>query len=275
MFIKKFASFQLKFLFLVNIPSHSITFCINGYCFVKEWNFPVDKILYTCILAACMKVINKNLYTPFRDQVYDKLRNKIIFKGWKSGTILSEGELAKLFGISRTPIREAIRRLESEGLVKVIPKKGILIPGIEKKDVEEIFELREILHCYAIKKALKNITDKDIRQLEKIIDRAGKYIKRNNNKRLVELSIQFHNFILGLASNQRFIEVDHYLRTHMIRYSSELFGPKEGKYIGWEGHRQIIDALKKKDEVLACKSMRDHFKKGKELLLGRESSIFE
>jgi len=220
-----------------------------------------------------MKSVNRNTYAPFRDQIYEKLRNKIIFRGWGSGTILSEGELAKSFGISRTPIREAIRRLESEGLIRVIPKKGILIPKIQKKDVEEIFELREIIYSYAIKKAVENVTPRDIGRLEKIVKRAEMYIKGNNNASLVHLSMQFHELILGLAGNKRFLEIDRILKAHIIRNSSELFDANERKRIGWEGHKEIVAAIKKRNKKLACEKMREHFEKGKELLLGKMNPV--
>ena len=100
-------------------------------------------------------------HTPYRYQIYEKLREKIVYKGWKSGTMLSEGDLAKSFGTSRTPIREAVRQLEAEGLVKVIPKKGILISTINEKDIKEKFDNAGVNFSVCFDKA-NNFENSDI-----------------------------------------------------------------------------------------------------------------
>ncbi len=220
-----------------------------------------------------MLALKRDVYTPFRDQIYEKLRNKIILGDWEPGSILTEGELAKTFGVSRTPVREVIRQLESEGLIKVIPKKGILIPQIEEKDVEDIFELREIIYSYAVKKAIDNVTTRDITKLEQIVKAAEKFKRENETGKLVGLSQRFHECILGLAGNKRFLEVDKALRAHFTRYSAKLFDVEERKQIGWSGHREIVAALKKKDKKLACQKMKEHIEQGKKLLLNKRSPI--
>lgn len=213
--------------------------------------------------------MNRRDYTPIRYNIYEKTREKIVYKVWEPGTILSEGELAKLFGTSRTPVREAIRQLETEGLVSVIPKKGILIPKIKEKDIEDISELLEIIHCRAITKAVDRVTPKDIKRLENIIQEAERYIDNKNKiNRLTSLGMQFNELILKLAGNNRFIEVDKQIRAHLVRFTIELFDDRERRKTGWGLRKDILGALKKKDKKLAEEKMREFYRRGEKYLLG-------
>jgi len=207
-------------------------------------------------------------HTPLRYRIHQKIRDKIIYKVWKSGTILSEGELAKSFNTSRTPVREAIRQLETEGLIRVIPKKGILIPEIEDKEIEDISELLEIIHCRAVEKAVEKVSPKDIERLEKIIAEADNYIgKKTKINKVIALGIQFSELILKCSGNKRFLEIDKQIRGHMIRFTSELCDDEDRSKIGWNTRKEIVAALKKKDKRLAGLKMRKHYQKGKKFLL--------
>ena len=206
-------------------------------------------------------------HKPFRYQIYQELREKIIYKGWKAGTILSEGKLAKSFGISRTPIREAIRQLETDGLVKVVPKKGILIYKINEKDIKDITELLEIIECRAIEKTIDSITPRDIELLDKIVTKAELYIKKNSIKKLIFLYIQFHEMIIQLSGNKRSLEVSKQLRAHLIRFIAVLLENKERRDSGWKSRREILNAIKNKNKELALKKLKEHYKRGERYLL--------
>lgn len=206
-------------------------------------------------------------HTPYRYQIYKKLRQKIIYKGWKSGTVLSEGDLAKSFGTSRTPIREAIRQLETEGLVKVIPKKGILISTISEKDIKDISELLEIIECRAVEKIIDQGASKEIERLEDIINEVDKYNEKEKANELISLYIQFHETIIELSGNAKFVVINKQLRAHLIRFIAELHENKERRDMGWKSRKDILAAIKKGDKRLALNKLRAHYRRGEKYLL--------
>lgn len=113
------------------------------------------------------------------------------------------------------------------------------------------------------------------KKLERIVKVAEKLNKKNETKKLVRLSQKFHEYILGLSGNKRFLEIDKGLRAHFTRYSTELFDVEERKQIGWSGHREIVAALKKRAKKLACQKMKEHIEKGRELLFNGKGPFFK
>lgn len=207
--------------------------------------------------------LKKNSYFPFRNQIYEKLKAKILSNALAPGTIVTENELARMFGTSRTPIREAIRHLQSEGLIEVIPKRGMLISRINPDELEKINELREIIHCHAIAKGILNITQADLNRIEKILEKAEDLLKsKDNAAKLAPLSIQFHQCILKMAGNNLFLTVDQYIGTQIKRYMVDLFSFEEGARTSWRHHREIVEAIKQQDAKLACQKMQEHIRWG-------------
>jgi len=208
--------------------------------------------------------IDINSYVPYRDQVYEKLKAKILSSALAPGTIVTENELARMFGTSRTPIREAIRHLQSEGLIDVIPKKGMVISRIDPDKLAEINELREIIHCHAICKGIPNARQADMDAIEKILEKAEKLLKgkKNNAPKLAPLSIEFHQCILKMAGNNLLLTVDEYIGTQSRRYMMDLFSFDEGAHTAWRHHREIAEAIKQRDTALACQKMQEHIRWG-------------
>ncbi|SEM24110.1 DNA-binding transcriptional regulator, GntR family [Syntrophus gentianae] len=207
--------------------------------------------------------LNKKSYVPYRDQIYEKLKAKILSNVLAPGTIVTENELAQMFGTSRTPIREAIRHLQSEGLIEVIPKKGMLISRMNPDEVAKINELREIIHCHAIAKGILNVTQADLNRIEKILNKAEDLLKgKDNAAKLAPLSIQFHQCILKMAGNDLFLAVDQYIGTQIKRYMVDLFSFEEGASTSWRHHREVAEAIKQQDARLACQKMQEHIRWG-------------
>jgi GntR family transcriptional regulator, rspAB operon transcriptional repressor len=206
--------------------------------------------------------INVKAYAPYKDQIYKRLKAKILLNELHPGSLLTENGLAQSFGTSRTPIREAIHQLQSEGLVEVIPKKGIFVTSMDPKDVEDINEIREVIHCHAIKKGIDRIRPSDIVRFKEMLEKAEGLIRDRKVSRLVILSMHFHRLILKLARNKRLIELDSVLRNYRVRYSVELYNMEEGMETAWRGHRQIVEALEKRDADLACRLMGEHIRWG-------------
>jgi|YelNatPaOPRAMG01_1025707.scaffolds.fasta_scaffold01625_19 DNA-binding GntR family transcriptional regulator len=192
------------------------------------------------------------------DEVYEKLKKYIFLGKIKVGELETERGLAERFNMSRTPIREAILRLEKEGLVTVIPREGILIGSLNRFDLKEIFEIRRLLENFSAEKLARIKSDLDLNKLEKIIINSRKKIIKKNYVGFVDLDREFHSTIASLTKNRyilRFLED--------IRDVMNLSGIK-ALTKSWDyeqvikEHTDILDAIKKKDPISAKKAMDRH-----------------
>ncbi|WP_448590299.1 GntR family transcriptional regulator [Thermodesulfobium sp.] len=192
------------------------------------------------------------------DEVYEKLKKYIFLGKIKVGELETERGLAERFNMSRTPIREAILRLEKEGLVTVIPREGILIGSLNRFDLKEIFEIRRLLENFSAEKLARIKSDLDLNKLEKIIINSRKKIIKKNYVGFVDLDREFHSTIANLTKNRyilRFLED--------IRDVMNLSGIK-ALTKSWDyeqvikEHTDILDAIKKKDPISAKKAMDRH-----------------
>jgi len=192
------------------------------------------------------------------DEVYEKLKKYIFLGKIKVGELETERGLAERFNMSRTPIREAILRLEKEGLVTVIPREGILIGSLNRFDLKEIFEIRRLLENFSTEKLARIKSDLDLNKLEKIIINSRKKIIKKNYVGFVDLDREFHSTIANLTKNRyilRFLED--------IRDVMNLSGIK-ALTKSWDyeqvikEHTDILDAIKKKDPISAKKAMDRH-----------------
>ncbi len=191
-------------------------------------------------------------HLTLREKIYNALIEAILKKELKPGERVTELELAKKFGISRTPIREAFRRLESEGFLTIIPRKGAIVSEINEKRVVEFYEVKGILESYAGKLALKYITDDDIKELENINNQLRKIALSNSKeelKRFIDIHNKFHERFVVISRNQLLIEllknlVNKFSKFRiMVAYSTMLIDIVEE-------HDEIIDAFKKRDPNL-------------------------
>ncbi len=203
-------------------------------------------------------------YLSLKDRVYQNIKYQILIGYLKPGIRLLEEELAKAMNISRAPIREAFNRLEKEGFVTIIPRKGAAVSMITVQTIEDIFEIRENLESLAIKNSLGKIS---MENLEKIGNQFKKFMDKptNEENRMQYLSLdkRFHNLLIEHCGNKKLIEILSNLQEqiHWIRNISL-------KKITFSGsineHLSIIDALKENDEELVIKSLLKHLKRAKE-----------
>ncbi len=186
------------------------------------------------------------------EKIYNLIVESILKKEVKPGERLTELELAKKYGISRTPIREAFRKLQTEGFIKVIPRKGAVVAEITEERIVEFYEVKGVLEAYAGKLALKYITDKDIQDLERINNELEKIALSNSKeeiKKFIDIHNKFHERFVEISRNQVLIEtlknlVQKYSKFRiMVAYSTMLIDIVNE-------HKEIIEAFKKKDEKL-------------------------
>ena len=147
--------------------------------------------------------LNLDEYKPLRDVVFENLREAIVEGGLKPGQRLMEVQLAEQLGVSRTPVREAIRKLELEGLVVMIPRKGAYVANMSLKDVIDVLEIRASLEGLAASLAAERITDEDIKKLENIVEEFKNSINELDVEALLRKDVEFHECICKATNNKK------------------------------------------------------------------------
>lgn len=201
--------------------------------------------------------IGENAYLPLRDVVFQTLRQAILKGELQPGERLMEIKLAEALGVSRTPIREAIRKLELEGLVVMIPRKGAAVANITEKDTKDVLEVRRTLEMFAVEVACDRITEEQISRLEE----AAKEFEASKGAdliRIAETDMKFHEIIYEATWNDRLMQMLNNLRENMYRYRIEYL--KDPHYYDSlvNEHRQILEAIKTGDKETARVCMRNH-----------------
>lgn len=196
--------------------------------------------------------VNENEYLPLRDVVFNTLRQAILRGEFKSGERLMEIQLANKLGVSRTPIREAIRKLELEGLVIMIPRKGAEVADITEKSLRDVLEVRKALEELAVQLACEKITQEELEELEKAGENFKKVLKRSKDiTEVAEADVRFHDVIYMATDNQKLIHLLNKLREQMYRYRVEyLKNPDVHEQLTQE-HEEIVYHIKRREKVEA------------------------
>ena len=196
-----------------------------------------------------------------RGRVFQKIREDILTGVYKEHDELREVSIGEELGVSRTPVREALRQLELEGLVTIVPNKGAYVKGITKKDVHDIYKIRSLLEGLCAKWATEHITDQQIEELEEIVLLSEFHLKKQGQgkaKQVSDLDGKFHK-VLYEASNSRILEhvlSDFHKYVKMARTMS--VGEKERAEKSIDEHRAILEAIRKKDANLAEQLANQH-----------------
>lgn len=155
---------------------------------------------------------------PLKELVYLELKHKILTGEIASQTRLMEIDLSEKMNVSRTPIREAIKRLADDGLVKVEPRRGAYVANISIKDMLDVFEVREDMEGFVAKLASERITDEQKVELEKIAAEYAVAIKHPDKETIIELDEKFHNFIVDCCNNDTLSELINYVQELSLRF---------------------------------------------------------
>ena len=197
-------------------------------------------------------------YLPLRDVVFNTLRQAILRGEMEPGERLMEIQLSQKLGVSRTPIREAIRKLELEGLVIMIPRKGAEVAHITEKDMRDVLEVRSTLEELAVTLACKNVTPDKIEALKaanKVFESA---IISKDVVNIVDADVSFHDIIYAMTDNQRLIQIINNLREQMYRYRLEYVKDARTHSILISEHNDIIQKLQDKNVEDAKTVVRQH-----------------
>lgn len=200
-------------------------------------------------------------YMPLRDVVFHTLREAILHGELKPGERLMEIKLANRLGVSRTPIREAIRMLELEGLVIMVPRKGAQVAQITEKDLNDVLEVRLGLEELAVKFACRRITPAQVEQLEQAarnFEHVVETMAPDDITALAEADVKFHELIYQATDNQRLVQLISNLREQMYRYRIEYLKDVEIRRSLIREHDAICEALKNGDFEKACEYTFEH-----------------
>ncbi len=205
-----------------------------------------------------LKIMESDEYLPLRDVVFKTLRQAILKGDMEPGERLMEITLANKLGVSRTPIREAIRKLELEGLVHMVPRKGAIVASISEKDMKDVLEVRVTLEELAVKLAIQNMEEPDIDQLRRAAKKFESAVIARDIVDIVEADVMFHDVIYNRTNNGRLIQIINNLREQMYRYRLEYVKDARTHSILISEHQDIITALEKRDVDEAKNAVRQH-----------------
>lgn len=198
-------------------------------------------------------------------QVYHKVRDAILRGELVPGEPLSENALAERFGISRTPVREALQILAREGYIEALPSRGYLVPRLTIDDLREVFELRESLEGMAARYATLRGTDAEIAELERICQQ---YEQLNHFEERARIGTEFHLRIVAMARNRRLAELIHSINGQIVLARRSALGSVAGRQEeAIVEHRAILDAIRSRDPDLAEQQARTHVRISYEALL--------
>jgi len=214
---------------------------------------------------AMRKTIEKHL--TLREKILETIRDAISSGALKPGERVAEPDLADRFGISRTPIREAFRQLESEGYLTVIPRKGAVVISFSSKEVDEFYAIKSILEGYAAHCACKNLTEKEIDKLTAINEKLCQLAEEGDIKHFFKIHNDFHELFRKAADNQKLDEMITGLveKFQRMRYAS-LSNPGRMQISVLE-HNKIIEAFRARNAELAEQLVRKNAEYGGRVLM--------
>ena len=210
-------------------------------------------------------------FLPLRDVVFNTLRQAILTGELKPGERLMEIHLADQLGVSRTPIREAIRKLELEGLVTMIPRRGAEVAQITEKSMNDVLEVRRAVDALCVELACERITEEELQRLSEACDafaeEAKKCEKEKDVKLLAQKDVALHDIIVQATGNQRLIQLVNNLSEQMYRYRFEYLKDFSQHEKLVEEHRIIYENIVKKNRETACEAARLHIDNQKKAII--------
>ena len=210
---------------------------------------------------------------PVREMAYEFLKSSVLSGHFNPGERLTEEHLAKKLGVSRTPVREALHKLESEGLIKPLETRGFIVSRDSKDEVEELFELRAILEGYALRIISERISEEDLKQLGRLIAGAEDGLRRKRMEEVFKWNTKFHDMLHGIVvDKKRLHRLLVNIRKYVLRYRRDTLQYPDGGKRAVDGHRKILLALRLRDPDLCERMMREHIQEAK---VDAEQFLFE
>ena len=211
--------------------------------------------------------VTMNEYLPLRDVVFNTLRQAILRGELKPGERLMEIQLANKLGVSRTPIREAIRKLELEGLVLMIPRRGAEVAEITEQNLRDVLEVREALEELSVKLACEHATQAQIEEMKQAAQVFKESLSGDDVTRIAEADVAFHDAINMATDNQKLIQILNNLREQMYRYRMEYLKDRQSHSVLVREHEVILNALCARDAEKALDVTITHIERQRDHIL--------
>ena len=201
------------------------------------------------------------------EHVFESLKHSIVRGKISPGEWLVESHIAETLGISRTPVREAIHKLEREGLIERQPRGGFTVLGFKRDDIEETFGIRSVLEGYAARLAAVKHSAQELEDLENKIDEFQNALDRKNMNLLPAINTEFHDLLYSLSKSPKLINMINGLRDQIYRYRQMIL--KERKFASTSNldHKKMLTYIRKRDAEGAERLVREHILRGQEMVL--------
>lgn len=212
---------------------------------------------------------NMDEFLPLRDVVFNTLRQAILTGELKPGERLMEIHLANKLGVSRTPIREAIHKLELEGLVTMIPRRGAEVSQITEKSMQDVLEVRRALDALCAELACDRITDGELEKLRLACETFESAVRTKDTKKIAQADVALHDIIVCATGNQRLIQLVNNLSEQMYRYRFEYIKDAGQHETLIAEHRIIYESLVAKDKQTAAAAAKTHIDNQEKAIIRR------
>lgn len=218
-------------------------------------------------MAGHLQPIKLDSYKPLRELVCENIRQAIIDGTFSPGERLMEIQLADEMGVSRTPVREAIRKLELEGFVVMIPRRGAYVADISIRDITEIYEIRTCLDVLSAGLAAERITDEELEALNRLLVEIGQYIAENNMEKIVEADTAFHDILYQASRNERLRSIINNLREQLTGIRGRSMSYPGRLVETMDEHRALVDSIAARDVERAQNAARVHIENAEHTLM--------
>lgn len=199
--------------------------------------------------------------------VYENLKQALVRGDLAPGSRVIESRVADAFGVSRTPVREAIHKLEREGMLRQDPKGGIFVIGLTRSDIEETFGIRSVLESYAARLASIHHLEKDIGPLEAKIAEYQYSLENGLMKDLPRVNTEFHDLLYSLSHSERLIRMINDLKDQIYRFREVILSIEEMARASNNDHRLMLEAIRARDADRVERLVKDHILRGREVVL--------
>jgi len=204
---------------------------------------------------------------PLGGQVYEKLKRAIVHGELKPSSRIVETRVAEALGISRTPVREAIHKLEREGFIRQDPRGGFFVVGLTLADIEETFGIRSVLESYAARLAALKHRPEDLSPLERKLEEYEAHLDKGELASLPRINTEFHDLLYGLSRSPRLVRMISDLRDQIYRFRKAILSVEEMARTSNQDHREMLALIRKRDGEGVEAIVRAHILKGQEAVV--------
>jgi len=201
------------------------------------------------------------------EHVFENLKQAIIRGEVVAGTRLVESRIADALDISRTPVREAIHKLEREGLIEKLPRGGFSVLGLTREEIGETFGIRSVLESYAASLSALNYQDGELLPLEEKISEYEMYLQKKQLEILPKINTEFHDLLYTLSRNPKLNRMINHLRDQIYRFRQILLKDERMARMSNADHRQMVVLIRKKDAEGVEQLVREHILRGQAAVL--------